>query len=99
MELIKALKICLELAEQNIINDADMPLEMLDQWNAVQTLRMHIEELENPSPIILISSPFEKHTVSNVPITLYCMSDSLEPNVIQLSCDPKRVAELLNQGK
>lgn len=99
MELITALKICLELAEQNIINDSEMPLEMQNQWNAVQNLRMHIEELENPSPIILISSPIEGHTVSNVPITLYFMSDSLERDVMQLPCDPKRVADLLNQGK
>ena len=99
MELIKALKICLELAEQNIINDADMPLEMLDQWNAVQTLRMHIEELENPSPVILISYDFEEHPVSNVPVTLYLINNYPKYDVIQLSCNPKRVAELLNQGK
>ena len=96
MELIKALKICLELAEQNIINDGDMPLEMLDQWHATQTLSMHIQELENPSPIVIVSTPYSEF--SNVPASLFCVDVNHNREEIKLDCNPELVAQFLNEG-
>ena len=81
MELNKALKIVLELAEQNMLNDSDMPLEMKEQFDAIESVRMHLQELENPSPIqvVLITEGGVIHeSLSNVPTEVTVLEGGLE---------------------
>ena len=81
MELNKALKIVLELAEQNMLNDPDMPLEMKEQFDAIESVRMHLQELENPSPIqvVLITEGGVIHeSISNVPTEVTVLEGDLE---------------------
>ena len=54
MGLNQALKLVLELAEQNMLNDPEMQDEMLRQLNAIEAVRMHMQELEAPSPLQVI---------------------------------------------
>ena len=81
MELNQALKIVLELAEQNMLNDSDMPLEMKEQFDAIESVRMHLQELENPSPIqvVLITEGGVIHeSLSNVPTEITILDGDLE---------------------
>ena len=78
MELNKALKIVLELAEQNMLNYSDMPLEMKEQFDAIENVRMHFQELENPSPIqvVLFTSGGAVHeSISNVPASIIVLDE------------------------
>lgn len=73
MELNKALKIVMELAEQNMLNDPDMPLEMKEQFDAIESVRMHLQELENPSPIQVVLFMYGgviHESISNVPVRI-----------------------------
>lgn len=81
MELNKALKIVIGLAEQNMLSDLDMPLEMKEQFDAIESVRMHLQELENPSPIqvILITGGGVIHeSLSNVPTEVTVLEGDLE---------------------
>ena len=81
MELNKALKIVIGLAEQNMLSDLDMPLEMKEQFDAIESVRMHLQELENPSPIqvILITEGGVIHeSLSNVPTEVTVLEGDLE---------------------
>ena len=81
MELNKALKIVIGLAEQNMLSDLDMPLEMKEQFDAIESVRMHLQELENPSPIqvILITEGGVIHeSLSNVPTEVTVLDGDLE---------------------
>lgn len=81
MELNKALKIVIDLAEQNMLSDLDMPLEMKEQFDAIESVRMHLQELENPSPIqvVLITEGGVIHeSLSNVPTEITILDGDLE---------------------
>ena len=81
MELNKALKIVLELAEQNMLNDSDMPLEMKEQFDAIESVRMHLQELENPSPIQVVLFMYGGVThgsISNVPVRITVLDEDTE---------------------
>ena len=81
MELNKALKIVLELAEQNMINDPDMPLEMKEQFDAIENVRLHLQELENPSPIqvvLFMSGGAVHESISNVPVHITVLDEDIE---------------------
>ena len=81
MELNKALKIVIDLAEQNMLSDLDMPLEMKEQFDAIESVRSHLQELENPSPIqvVLITEGGVIHeSISNVPTEVTVLDGDLE---------------------
>lgn len=81
MELNQALKIVLEMAEQNMLVDNEMPDEMKQQMDAVENVRLHLQELENPSPIqvVLITGGGLIHEfISNVPTVVTVLDDDLE---------------------
>ena len=81
MELNEALKVVVELAEQNMLSDLDMPLEMKEQFDAIESVRMHLQELENPSPIqvVLITEGGVIHeSLSNVPTEITILDGDLE---------------------
>ena len=81
MELNKALKIVMELAEQNMLNDPDMPLEMKEQFDAIESVRMHLQELENPSPIQVVlftSGGVIYDSISNVPVHITVLDEDIE---------------------
>ena len=81
MELNEALKVVLGLAEQNMLNDPEMQLEMLRQLNAIETVRMHMQELQNPSPlqVVLITEGGVIHeSISNVPAVVTVLDGDME---------------------
>ena len=81
MELNKALKIVLELAEQNMLNDPDMPLEMKEQFDAIESVRMHLQELENPSPIQVVLFMYggvTHESISNVPVRITVLDEDTD---------------------
>ena len=81
MELNEALKVVVELAEQNMLSDLDMPLEMKEQFDAIESVRMHLQELKNPSPIqvVLITEGGVIHeSLSNVPTEITILDGDLE---------------------
>ncbi len=91
MELIKALKIVMELAEQNMLNDSDMPLEMKEQFDAIESVRMHLQELENPSPIqamLFMHGGVIHEGISNVPLVITTVGR------VPIECNPKRIATI-----
>ena len=78
MELNKALKTVIELAEQNMLNDSDMPLEMKEQFDAIESVRMHLQELENPSPIQVMLFTHKGviyDSISNVPMYITVLDE------------------------
>ena len=81
MELNEALKVVVELAEQNMLNDPEMQDEMLCQMNAIETVRMHMQELQNPSPlqVVLITEGGVIHeSISNVPAVVTVLDGDME---------------------
>ena len=81
MELNEALKVVVELAEQNMLNDPEMQDEMLNQRDAIEVVRMHMQELENPSPlqVVLITEGGVIHeSISNVPAVVTVLDGDLE---------------------
>lgn len=81
MELNEALKVVLELAEQNMLNDPEMEFEMLRQLNAIENVRMHMQELQSPSPlqVVLITDGDVIHEAySNVPTQLVVLDECLD---------------------
>lgn len=81
MELNQALKIVLELAEQNMLVDNEMPDEMKQQMDAVENVRLHLQELQNPSPlqVVLITEGGVIHeSISNVPAEVTVLDGDLE---------------------
>ena len=81
MELNEALKVVLELAEQNMLNDPEMQDEMLRQMNAIESVRAHMQELENPSPIqvMLFTHGGVIHdSISNVPVHIAILGEDIE---------------------
>ena len=77
MELNQALKIVLELAEQNMLDDSEMPDEMKQQMDAVENVRLHLQELESPSPIqvvLIIEGGVILEAITNVP-TVFTVLD------------------------
>ena len=81
MELNKALKIVIDLAEQNMLSDLDMPLEMKEQFDAIESVRMHLQELENPSPIqvvLFMGSGVIQESISNVPVCVTVLDEDIE---------------------
>ena len=81
MELNKALKIVMELAEQNMLNDPDMPLEMKEQFDAIESVRMHLQELENPSPIqvvLFMEGGVIIESISNVPMSIITLDEDTD---------------------
>lgn len=103
MELNKALKIVLELAEQNVINDPEMALEMQDQWNAAQTVRMHLTELQSPSPVQIVidltdASQEDKIVYGNVPFEMLVIDKEFSMKQIVITqCNPQHVAKLIGE--
>lgn len=81
MELNEALNMVLELAEQNKLDDPEMQDEVLNQGDAIEVVRMHIQELENPSPlqVVLITEGGVIHeAISNVPAVVTVLDCDLE---------------------
>lgn len=81
MELNKALKVVLELAEQNMLDDSEMLDEMKQQMDAIENVRLHMQELENPSPVqvVLITEGGVIHeSISNVPTVVTVLDGDLE---------------------
>lgn len=81
MELNQALKILMELAEANMVEDPEMAEERAMQEEALATAQMHKDELENPSPIqvVLITGGGVIHEfISNVPTVVTVLDDDLE---------------------
>ena len=81
MELNEALKVVLELAEQNMLDDSEMLDEMKQQMNAIENVRLHMQELENPSPVqvVLITEGGVIHeSISNVPAVVTVLDGDLE---------------------
>ena len=81
MELNQALKILMELAEANMIEDPEMAEERAMQEEALATAQMHMDELENPSPIqvVLITEGGVIHeSLSNVPTEVTILDGDLE---------------------
>ena len=77
MELNEALKLVLELAEMNAItiyqaiNSNDLMNEHDHQQNAFETFKLHLAELEGPSPIQCVISAdggLITEIVTNVPM-------------------------------
>ena len=88
MELNKALKIILELAEQNMLNDPEMQDEMLRQMNAIETVRAHMQELESPSPlqvVLVVKGGLIQESYSNVPTEITVLDGDIE-GVTDESC-------------
>ena len=81
MELNEALKVVVELAEQNMLNDPEIQDEILNQRDAIEVVRMHLQELENPSPlqVVLITEGGVIHeAISNVPAVVTVLDGDLE---------------------
>jgi hypothetical protein len=81
MELNEALKVVVELAEQNMLNDPEMQCEMLQQMNAIEAVRMHMQELQNPSPlqVVLVTEGGVIHeSISNVPAEITVLAGDIE---------------------
>lgn len=81
MELNKALKIVLELAEQNMLNDPEMQDEMLRQMNAIESVRAHMQELESPSPlqvVLVVVGGLIQESYSNVPTEITVLDGDIE---------------------
>ena len=92
MELNEALKVVVELAEQNMLNDPDMPLEMKEQFDAIESVRMHLQELENPSPIQVVLFMYGgiiHDSISNVPVHITVLDEDIEGggHIITLSSE------------
>ena len=92
MELNEALKVVVELAEQNMLNDSEMQLEMLRQMNAIEAVRMHMQELECPSPVLVeiqesvLNNYFR--AVTNVPAQVVYVLGDMAPEHVPSTCDP-----------
>ena len=81
MELNQALKILMELAEDNMVEDPEMAEERAMQEEALATAQMLMDELENPSPIqvVLITGGGVIHeSISNVPTEVTVLEGDLE---------------------
>lgn len=81
MELSQALKIVLELAEQNMLDDSEMPDEMKQQMDAVENVRLHLQELECPSPVqvvLFMEGGIVQESASNVPVEITILDGDLE---------------------
>ena len=81
MELNQALKTVLELAEQNMLDDSELSDEMKQQMDAVENVRLHLQELESPSPIqvVLITEGGVIHeSISNVPTVVTVLDGDLD---------------------
>lgn len=81
MELNQALKIVLELAEQNMLDDNEMPDEMQQQMDAVENVRLHLQELESPSPIqvvLIIEGGVLLEAIPNVPTVFTVLDGDLD---------------------
>ena len=81
MELNEALKLVLELAEQNMLNDPEMQHEMLQQMNAIETVRAHMQELESPSPlqmVLVVEGGVIQESYSNVPTEITVLDGDIE---------------------
>ena len=92
MELNQALKIVLDLAEQNMFNDDDMFSEMKQQMDAIENVRLHMQELENPSPIqaVLFTSGGAVHeSISNVPMNIIVLDEDTvgDGHIVTLSSE------------
>ena len=103
MELKKALKIVLEMAEQK-------------QFDAIESVRMHLQELENPSPIQVVLFMYggvTHESISNVPVRITVLDEDTgdgghiitlpsEDNTdyvmghLPTDCDPQRIATILS---
>ena len=81
MELSQALKLVLELAEQNMLNDPEMQDEMLSQMNAIESVRAHMQELETPSPlqvVLVVEGGLIQESYSNVPTEITVLGGDIE---------------------
>ena len=81
MELNQALKLVLELAEQNMLNDPEMQDEMLHQMNAIESVRAHMQELESPSPlqvVLIFEGGVIQESYSNVPVEITVLDGDTE---------------------
>ena len=81
MELNEALKVVVELAEQNMLNDPEMQCEMLQQMNAIEAVRMHMQELETPSPlqvVLVVEGGLIQESYSNVPTEILVLDGDTE---------------------
>ena len=81
MELNEALKLVVELAEQNMLNDPEMHYEMLRQMNAIESVRAHMQELETPSPlqvVLIVDGSVIHEYISNVPAEVTVLDGDIE---------------------
>ena len=81
MELNQALKLVLELAEQNMLNDPEMQDEMLRQMNAIESVRAHMQELETPSPlqvVLVVEGGLIQESYSNVPTEITVLDGDID---------------------
>lgn len=89
MELNQALKLVVELAEQNMLNDPEMQCEMLQQMNAVEAVRMHMQELETPSPLQVViecGGGVIHQVLSNVPTEVTVLDGDTEGATDETCC-------------
>ena len=95
MELNQALKIVLELAEQNMLNDDETFDEMKRQMDAIENVRLHMQELECPSPVLIeiqesvLNNYFR--AVTNVPAQVVHVLGDMAPEYIPSTCNPSHV--------
>ena len=81
MELNQALKILMELAEANMVEDPEMAEERAMQEEALATAQMHMQELQNPSPlqVVLITEGGVIHeSISSVPAVVTVLDGDME---------------------
>ena len=81
MELNQALKIVLDLAEQNVLNDDETFDEMKQQMDAIENVRLHMQELETPSPlqvVLVVVGGIIQESYSNVPTEITVLDGDIE---------------------
>ena len=81
MELNQALKIVLDLAEQNVLNDDETFDEMKQQMDAIENVRLHMQELETPSPlqvVLVVVGGLIQKSYSNVPTEITVLDGDIE---------------------
>ena len=83
MELNQAMKIVLELAQQNVITDPDSAEEYQQQADAIETVQLFVNESlgANPSPVkvhIDLDGGLIQRVVSNVPVEVTTFDFDIE---------------------
>lgn len=79
MELTQAINMVLDLARQNMLNDPEMVEEMANQEDAIATLELFQQELQNPSPVQVV--------IECEGAVIYQVFSNVPTNITVLECD------------